>query len=452
MKIQFLGAAGTVTGSKYLLENNSGKRILIDCGLFQGLKNLRLKNWDKLPVDASSIDSVVLTHAHIDHSGYLPKLVKEGFYGSVYCSPASADLVKILLLDCAMLMEEEAAYANRHSYSKHHPAAPLYTSQDAEKAISRLKPIPFHQSFDVAGFRISFTRAGHILGASCVKVEADGRSIVFSGDVGRDDDLVMLSPEKLPHADYLVVESTYGNRLHEEADIGEVLSKLINETAKRGGSILIPAFAVGRAQQMLNWLAELKEKKKISNLPVFLDSPMATNVTNLYSSHMDEHRLNDEKCLRLGQVARFVSTPQESRTLSERNDSRIIISASGMATGGRVLHHLRAMAPKKENLILFAGYQAMGTRGADLCEGANRIKIFGEYVPIYAEVVNLPYFSAHADRDQLLAWIKESAAHPQKCFITHGEPEPSEAMRKLLRDELELNCVVPMLGDSAELN
>ena len=441
MKIQFLGGVGTVTGSKYFLETKSGKRALVDCGLFQGLKQLRLRNWDRLPVDPASLDCVILTHAHIDHSGYLPKLVKEGFRGPIFCTPATKDLCQILLPDAAYLMEEEANLANRMRYSKHAPALPLYTIAEAERALALLRPLPFHTEENFSGFSFQFSRAGHILGAAHLRLVADGTSIAFSGDLGRLQDPIMLPPEPLLQSDVLVVESTYGDRVHPETDPFADLAQVIQRTYARRGTLLVPAFAVGRAQHLLFAVAKLKREGKIPNIPTFLDSPMAINVTELYHRYLKDHRLSAQQCDEMCDAAAYVRTPEESKTLGARKDPRLIISASGMATGGRALHHIKALASAKENTILFAGYQAAGTRGANMVAGAKDVKIHGEYITLNCEVANLENFSAHADYREIQVWV--DGMKPKRCFVTHGELGASDALRLRLQDQLKVECTVP---------
>ena len=450
MKIRFLGGTGTVTGSKYLLEEGE-RRVLIDCGLFQGLKYLRLQNWAPFPVDAVSIKAVILTHAHLDHSGYLPKLVKEGFNGFIYCTSATRDLCRILLFDSAMLMEEEAAFANRHRYSKHSPALPLYTKEDVERTLTHFRIVSFHEKKEVEGFQFEFGRAGHILGAANVRVQSEGgTSIAFSGDVGRCNDPIMLSPEPLPASDFFVVESTYGDRSH-IGDETQKLSQLIGETVARRGSILIPSFAVGRAQHLLYALSELKRKLLIPDVPIYLDSPMATNVTDLYRDHVGEHRLTREECGHLFSGVKFVKSVEESKMIAAKSAPRIIVSASGMLSGGRVLHHLKDMAVKRENTIIFPGYQAAGTRGAQILNGATEVKVHGMYVPVRCQIAYLDSFSAHADCHEITEWLGQSKA-PKTCFITHGEPSASDALRVRLNVMLNFDCTIPAPGECIDLN
>ncbi|MBL9096015.1 MAG: MBL fold metallo-hydrolase, partial [Alphaproteobacteria bacterium] len=390
MHLEFHGAAGTVTGSKYLVRAGNAQ-LLVDCGLFQGFKPLRLRNWAQPSFDPTTLSAVVLTHAHIDHSGYLPLLIKKGFHGRIYCSEATADLCRILLPDSARLAEEDAERANRVGYSKHHPALPLYTERDAEAALRHLVTVPFGQQFEpMPSLRASFARAGHILGASTVRL-SDGRmTLAFSGDLGRTHDSIMRPPEPMARADFLVVESTYGDRRHENNDPDADLAAVIVRTLKRGGTVVIPAFAVGRTQTLLFAIARLKAKKKIpTDTPVFLNSPMAEDATDIYRRHRAEHRLNDKDCEAMCRAAKIVNSVEESKNLNLSREPKIIIAGSGMATGGRVVHHIAAFGPQPENTIVFAGFQAGGTRGAAMLAGAKDVKIHGNYVPLRAEVVAL---------------------------------------------------------------
>lgn len=452
MDIQFLGAAGTVTGSKYLVRAGDG-RLLVDCGLFQGFKPLRLRNWAEPPFDPKTIAAVVLTHAHIDHSGYLPLLIKKGFRGRIYCSEATADLCRILLPDSARLAEEDAERANRVGYSKHHPALPLYTERDAEAALRHLVTVPFAHDFEpMPGARASFAHAGHILGASTVRL-SDGRmTLAFSGDLGRTHDNIMRPPEPIARADFLVVESTYGDRRHENNDPDADLAAVIARTAQRGGTIVIPAFAVGRTQTLLFAIARLKAKKKIApDLPVFLNSPMAEDATDIYHRHHAEHRLNDKECEAMCHAAKIVNSVEESKKLNLSREPKIIIAGSGMATGGRVVHHIAAFGPHPENAIVFAGFQAGGTRGAAMLAGAKEVKIHGNYVPIRAEVVALGNLSAHADVDEIMQWLKGFEKPPRETFVTHGEPAAADALRLRIQDELGWNAHVPDHLEKVEL-
>ena len=452
MELQFLGATGTVTGSKYLIRH-AGASVLVDCGLFQGFKQLRLRNWAALPVAASSIDAVILTHAHIDHSGYLPLLAKQGFKGKVYCSEATHELCSILLPDSGYLQEEEAEYANRRSFSKHHPALPLYTREDAVRCLRQFVPQPFGTDWSPAsGLSANLAPSGHMLGSAFVRMDDGSRSILFSGDIGRPNDLILAPPTRVPGADYLVVESTYGNRLHEASDPLIKLGEVINRTAARGGVVVIPAFAVGRAQNLMYCIHLLKERGIIHNLPVYLNSPMAANATRIYHRHRDEHRLTPEQCDAMCHAATIVNTPDESRALNAKHGPMVIIAASGMATGGRVVHHLKAFAPDRRNTILFAGFQAGGTRGATIVGGATSVRIHGQDVPIRAEVASLDNLSAHADAMEIVQWMRGFSTVPQQTFITHGEPVAADAMRQRIERELRWSCRVPEYLESVSLD
>lgn len=450
-RLTFLGGVGTVTGSKYLLEVE-GLRVLVDCGLFQGYKQLRLRNWAPFPVDPGSIDVVVLTHAHLDHSGYLPLLVKKGFSGPVLTTEATRDLCRLLLPDSGYLQEKDAEYANRHGFSKHHPALPLYTAEDALASLTYFAPVAFRRWHRLSEHvSVRFQPAGHILGAAIVEVHCDGQTIVFSGDLGRPGSATMVDPTAIEQADYLLVESTYGNRRHETEDPEDILEEIINRTAARGGTIVIPAFAVGRAQSLLYHLERLKTAKRIVDLPVFLDSPMAINATEIFCSDLDEHRLTLEERRRACSVAQSVREVEDSKALDLDTVPKIIISASGMATGGRVLHHLKHYAPDPKNTILFTGFQAGGTRGDSMTNGADKVKIHGSYVSVRAEVYNLQMLSAHADGDQLMNWLGNFAKPPKMTFVTHGEPKASDALRHRIEEELGWDCHVPEYREVFEL-
>lgn len=443
MQIKFLGATGTVTGSKYLLTMGK-KRILVDCGLFQGLKQLRLKNWAQLPINPREIDMVVLTHAHIDHTGYLPLLVKNGFSGKVYCSHATRDLCEVLLPDSAHLQEEEAEYANRRGFSKHHPALPLYTKEDAMKALALLTPVAYGQNISLDGITLTLFQNGHILGSACVHIQHHGTSILFSGDMGRPNDILMRPPVQIKQADYLLIESTYGNRLHAPDDPKLKLAAIINKTVKRRGVVLIPVFAVGRAQELLYYIHLLKSSGEIAeDIPVYLNSPMAVDATEIFMRHSDEHRLTPEQCRAMSRTAHMVHTVEESRALNEAKGPMIILSASGMASGGRVVHHLKAFAPKPNNTILFVGFQAAGSRGAAMLDGAESIKIHGQYVPVRAKVELISNLSAHADYAEILDWLGGFQVPPKNTFIVHGEPVAADAMRIRIEEKLKWRVTVP---------
>lgn len=450
MRLTFLGGTGTVTGSKYLLEHQ-GRRMLVDGGLFQGLKQLRLRNWDDFPVPPSEIEAVVLTHAHLDHSGFIPRLVQLGFRGRVHCTRATQDLCGLMLPDAGRLLEEEADYANRHGFSKHHPALPLYTEQDARASLQRFTPRGFDEGFEpIPGVRVQLRRAGHLLGAASVRVEWDHRSMLFSGDLGRSNDVLMPPPELPQAADVVIVESTYGDRSHAAIDPLTELADVINRTAARGGIVVIPAFAVGRAQTVMYLLHLLRQQRRIPDIPAFLNSPMAADATQIYQHHRTEHRLSAEQCEAMGRAAHIVNSVEESKRLNELRTPAVIISASGMASGGRVLHHLKAFGPDRRNSIVFAGYQAAGTRGAAIVGGASTVKIHGQQVPIRAEVAQLDSLSAHADRDELLAWIGALPSAPKQVYACHGEPVAADALRQAIEERHRWPCSVPEYRDAVE--
>jgi metallo-beta-lactamase family protein len=444
MQLQFLGAVGTVTGSRYLLDTGA-KKILVDCGLFQGYKPLRLRNWARFPVAPAEIDAVVLTHAHLDHSGYLPLLVRNGFRGRIFCTHATRHLCKILLRDSGHLQEKDAEYANRRGFSKHKPALPLYTEADAERSLAHFTDVDFGRERDIAdGVTVKLRRAGHILGAATAEVRVGNARVLFSGDLGRPDSPTMLPPEPVSAAEYLVVESTYGNRRHADIDPATALAQVITRTTRRGGTVLIPAFAVGRAQDLLYLTGKLKAENRIPKaLPVFLDSPMATEAGRIFHEHREDHRLGEEECDRTYSAATYVRDVPESKALHGNPVPKVIISASGMATGGRVLHHLNNLAPDRRNTLLFSGFQAGGTRGALIVGGAETVKIHGHQVPIRAEVANLEMLSAHADAGEILAWLRGFERAPKMTFVTHGEPAAADTLRRRIQDELGWPCSVP---------
>ncbi len=451
MKISFLGAAETVTGSRFLLEIQD-KKILIDCGLFQGLKKLREQNWEIFPIDPEAIDAVVLTHAHIDHSGYLPKLVKEGFKGPIYSTYATYDLCQILLPDSAYLQEEDAEYRNKTGTTKHHPALPLYDRNDADAALKLFKPKDYDADFEIAeGIGCRLTPSGHILGSSFVTISAEKQKIVFSGDLGRPNDLVMLPPRWIKQADYLILESTYGDREHRKIDILDDLEAIVNRTAKRHGTLLIPAFAVGRAQAVLRALHILKKAKRIPNIPIYLNSPMASSATDLFVEYASEHRLSPGESEETCNAAIYIRSVEESIKLTETPGPMVIISASGMATGGRVLHHLKTLGPDPKNTIAFVGFQAAGTRGEHLLAGKKTVKIHGQEIPIEAEVTYLDNLSTHADQSEILDWLRHFHKAPRKTFIVHGEAKASEVLAEKIRSELSWECTVPSLNEKHEL-
>lgn len=450
-RLTFLGATGTVTGSKYLVEA-FGTRILVDCGLFQGRKPLRERNRRPLPLDVSTIDAVVLTHAHLDHSGYLPVLAKHGFSGPVYCTSGTRALCGILLPDSGHLQEEDARYANKKRFSKHRPALPLYTQDEAERTLALLRVVAAGESMALSeNVTLRFRPVGHILGAASVELAIGDTRLVFSGDVGRPHDPVMKAPAPLVRANHFVVESTYGDRLHPDTDVKGALAGVLTATIERSGVVLIPSFAVGRAQTLLHLIERLRREGHVaSDVPVYLNSPMAINATDIYCAHQDEHRLTPDECRAMCGVATYVNSVEDSKALNDRRGPMIIISASGMATGGRILHHLKAFAGDRRNTILFAGYQAAGTRGAALVGGAREVRIHGQQHKVRAEVTQLSGLSAHADYQELIAWLKPADA-PSRCFITHGDPAASVALKAQLLEQLGWRAGIPEDGETVSL-
>jgi len=463
--ITFYGGVGTVTGSKYLLEHN-GRKVLVDCGLFQGLKELRARNWEDAPFIPSEIDAVIITHAHIDHTGWLPRLVKLGFKGQITTSRATGDLLKVLLPDSARLQEEEADYRNRHDLTTHTPALPLYDEDDARAALEMLRLVPNDgQPVDICeGIKASFNVAGHIMGASLVLVEMEnarvnGESIrfLFSGDLGHYDQPVVKDPAPPPDCDYLMCESTYGNRLHGEIDSETQMARIINEAAGRNAPILIPAFAVGRTQEVLYMIRELEEQNRIPVLPVIVDSPMASQATQIYNRWHEEH--DEEYASILAQKRHplrtksmmTTSSRDESKSLNDMRGTRIIISASGMLTGGRVLHHAIRILPNENATIIFVGYQAAGTNGRRIQDGEPEVKIMKNWVPVRCHVERVEGFSAHADWQAVLKWLSGLKTVPKTVFTTHGEPDAAEAMAAHIRERFGWNVVVPHYGENVDL-
>lgn len=441
--LSFLGATETVTGSRYLIESN-GKRILIDCGLFQGYKNLRLKNWQEFPVPPDSIDLVLITHAHLDHSGYVPALVKHGFRGQVLMSTGTAELCEIMWRDSAHLLEEEAERANRKGYSKHKPAKPLYNLDDVEHALDLVRTVHFEKEVELTpGIKATYIHAGHILGAAQLSLNVNGKVIHFSGDMGRAVDPLLNPPADLRQCDILVTESTYGDRDHPNIDPELELKPILKEVLERGGTVVIPAFAVGRTQALMLHTYRLMQRGEIPTVPIFVNSPMAENVTSMYRRHQEEHRINLEEFEAMYSVAKMVHSVEESKELNDRKGAKIIIAASGMMTGGRVLHHVIAYGADPKNAIVISGYQAGGTRGRLLAEGATSLRIFGRDVPIRAEVFQLETLSGHADSGELIAWMKTAPKPPAQTYVTHGEPAASDRMRFRIESELGWKARAP---------
>jgi len=438
--LRFLGGAGTVTGSKYLLEA-AGTRILVDCGLFQGYKYLRERNRARLPVPASSIDAVIVTHAHLDHTGYIPALVRDGFRGPIHSTGGTQELCTLLLPDSGHLLEEEAHYAERRGSSIHTPPVALYTAADAVRSLKSFRTHDFDQPFDVGpGITATLVPAGHILGAAQIKLSVAGHGIHFTGDLGRADDPFMYPPRELEQVDILVTESTYGNRTHPTGGADDGLGELVNRVVKRGGVVMIAAFAVGRAESILLSLSRLRQRGAIPDVPVFLNSPMAIDASLMYQRHRDEHRLSDAEFSRMYKLATMTRTVDESKLLNLRGGPMIIISASGMLTGGRILHHVASYGKDRRNAIVLAGYQAGGTRGASLASGNRELRIYGEEVKVLAEVFQTEAFSAHADANAIMAWLRAAPAAPRMSYIVHGEPDASEALRLRMKHELGWNA------------
>ncbi len=452
--LTFLGAARTVTGSKHLVDVD-GQRVLIDCGLFQGLKDLRLRNWSPLPIQPDTIDAVVLTHAHIDHSGWLPRLVSQGFRGSVYCTAGTADLCRLVLPDAAHLQEEDAKYANKKGYSKHSPALPLYTEADAAEVLTRLRPCAFGQKVHVAkGIDAEFINAGHLLGSSYVlltRQDKSGGRILFGGDLGRYGRPILPDPSPGVDADVLLCESTYGDRKHPDEDDGAMLAKIVTETIGRRGKLIIPAFAIGRVEELLYWLFKLEDEGRVPKVPIYVDSPMALKALQYYASHGDE--LDKEVASMRRRLPRFtaVNSVLESKAVVENDTPAVIIASSGMATGGRVVHHLFAGLPDERNTILFVGFQAAGTRGRQLIEGAQHVKMFGQFVPVRARIEKINAMSAHADAGEILKWLRTFPRAPKVTYLVHGEILAQDALKARITKELGWNVEIPTHAQRVDL-
>jgi metallo-beta-lactamase family protein len=452
--LTFLGAARTVTGSKYLLEVD-GRRILFDCGLFQGLKELRLRNWAALPVPAETIDAVVLTHAHIDHTGWLPRLIGQGFTGPVFCTAGTADLCKLVLPDAAHLQDEDAKFANKRGFSKHAPALPLYTELDAAEALRRFKPQPFNRKISILdGLEVEFINAGHLLGSSYVlltRQDKSGGRILFGGDLGRYSRPILPDPSPGVEADVLLVESTYGDRQHTADDDGERLAAIITDTIARRGKVIIPAFAIGRVEELLYWIFKLEDQGRLEKLPIYVDSPMAIKGLEYYNSRTDE--LDKEIVAMRRKLPRFISinSAMESKALVENDNPAVIIASSGMATGGRVVHHLFAGLPDPRNTVLFVGFQAAGTRGRQLEDGAQHVKMFGQYVPVHARIERIDGMSAHADAGEIVRWLRTFPRPPKTTYLVHGEVVAQDALKVRITKELGWNVEIPTHGQTIDL-
>jgi metallo-beta-lactamase family protein len=456
--LKFLGAARTVTGSKYLLDFGAS-RLLVDCGLFQGLKELRLRNWDEHPVRAADVESVILTHAHLDHSGYLPRLVAQGFRGRIFCTPGTADLCRLVLPDAARIQEEDARSANRHGYSKHRPALPLFTEADAFRALSQLQPVGYDRVMPVAdGVQVEFLNAGHLLGSSFIRMTLpDRRRILFGGDLGRYNRPVLPDPTPVSETDLLLVESTYGDRVHDAEDDGARLAAIISETAGRGGRLIIPSFALGRVEELVYWIKRLEEQHRIPVLPVYVDSPMAVEALGYYSARVNEldpglTPAGRDVCAFCTRRFRTVQSPEESKKLTAGREPAIVISSSGMATGGRVLYHLAASLPGPDNTILFVGYQAAGTRGRRLIDGERQVKIHGRMVDVRARIDRLEGMSAHADANEIMRWLGQFSRPPSRTFIVHGEPAAQDTLKATIERRLGWSVHVPEYLEQVDLS
>jgi metallo-beta-lactamase family protein len=457
--LTFLGAARTVTGSKYLLEAGN-HRILVDCGQFQGLADLRRRNWAAFPVDPASIDAVLLTHAHLDHSGLLPRLVANGFRGPIYCTPGTSDLCSLVLPDAGRLQEEDARLANWKRFSKHTPALPLFTEADADRALSLLRVVPYAKPTEVApGLHAEFVNAGHLLGSSFVRVSraspASAR-ILFGGDLGRYGRPILPDPQPAPEAETLLLESTYGDRVHPDTDDASVLERIINETTARDGRVIIPAFAIGRVEEVLYWLKRLEDEGRLKPVPLYVDSPMAINALQFYQQHEAEldpevRRRRDEICMFCVKRLQPTASAEASRAITKSHGQAIVISASGMATGGRVLHHLAACLPDRRNTVLFVGFQAEGTRGRHLLDGGRAVKIHGQAVPVHAQIARLDSMSAHADANEITRWLRTFTKAPRATYLVHGEAAPMAALKQRIESTFGWQVHIPQHGEKVAL-
>ena len=451
MKVTFIGGAGTVTGSKTLIDSN-GIRILIDCGLFQGIKPLRELNWEPLPILPSTIDFVLLTHGHLDHCGWLPRLVNQGFKGKIYCTNPTKEISELILLDSAKIQEEEADKANEGKYSKHEVAEPLYNVAQAENVFPHFKVVNENDSVALdAEISAVFTNAGHILGACSVTLTIEGKTLVFSGDIGRDDDVLMYAPTKPKKADYVFLESTYGNRIHPDEDTKSLLETYINTAFSKGGTIIIPSFAVERAQTLMYLLWQLKKENKIPNIPYIIDTPMGISVLKIFQNNKKWHKLSDDESVAMCKMFYMISDYKETINAIYDKQPKVVIAASGMITGGRVLSYLEHYVGLPETTVIIVGYQAEGTRGRKLLEGTKDIKIRGKYYNVEANIVEIEGLSAHGDQNDLLIWLSELDTKPKKVFIVHGENQPADELRIKINEKYGFDCVVPMIGQVFDL-
>lgn len=452
IQIHFLGGVGTVTGSKYLIEA-LGKKIMVDCGLFQGLKKLRSLNWDTLPVNASEIDVVLLTHGHLDHTGYLPKLVKSGFREDILGTAPTIEIAEIILMDSAKINEEEAKRANQEGYSKHSPAKPLYNLQDAEKTILYFKKVEAGKWLSLfEGIKVRFNYNGHILGSTFIELDISGKLLVFSGDVGRPEDLLLPPPERPEKADVLFIESTYADRLHPTENLEEKIQAIVQETWEDGGTLIIPSFAVERTQSLMYLLWQLRLKGLTPNIPIYMDSPMGANVLDVFHHHTTQHKLTKKACDDMCKAIQVVESYGDTWKIIDNKKSKIVIAGSGMVTGGRVLTYLTKYINDPKTRVLLAGFQAEGTRGRQLLNGIHEVKIYGKYYPVKAQILSIQSLSAHADQKELLDWLSDIKKTPKKVFITHGEPQASDVLRVKLKDTFGWKGIIPELYSIVELD
>jgi metallo-beta-lactamase family protein len=451
LSIQFLGGAGTVTGSKTLIQAN-GTKVLVDCGLFQGLKELRNLNWSDLPINPAEIDAIILTHAHLDHCGYIPVMVKNGFIGPIYCTPATAELTEIILMDSAKIQEEDAERANRHNYSGHLECKPLYTRQDAAKSVQLFETHDYGQ-WVLIDHEVKFQllNAGHILGSAIIEVKAGDKTLVFSGDIGRKDPMLMYPPKKLDHADYIIIESTYGDRTHKIEDVKSELLAIIERTIDRGGILMIPSFAVERTQELIYLMHLLNEEDLLPKVPIYLDSPMGIKSTIVFDKYPEIQDISKYNADRMFDIVKYIQTYEESKAIVADKKPKIVLAGSGMLEGGRMLHYLNNHGADAKNTLLFVGFQAVGTRGRDLVQGTKSIKFFGEYHEINCEIASISSMSAHADRNEMIDWLSNFKEEPRTVFLNHGEPHQTNAFRVKIESELGWNVEIPNINEIFDL-